>query len=132
MRRSSSDEGIAECFFDLLFGSGDGCGIGNPPVRGHRLAGPHGADFIRGVVADREDEVDLGGVRPAELIPALAAIAGGRKMRLFQLSKRVRIDNARRWLPALYAVKFGRPRKFKIASAMIDRAEFPVQRNRTL
>src|SRR5262249_32579691 len=36
------------------------------------------------------------------------------------------------WLPALKAVKLGLPLCFKIASAMMERAEFPVQRNRTL
>jgi hypothetical protein len=36
------------------------------------------------------------------------------------------------WLPALKAVKFGEPLLLRIASAMMDRAEFPVQRNRTL
>src|SRR5258708_235107 len=36
------------------------------------------------------------------------------------------------WLPALYARNFPCPILFKIASAMIDRAEFPVWRNRRL
>src|SRR6202142_2999655 len=36
------------------------------------------------------------------------------------------------WLPALYAVKVGRPLWLRIASAMIDRAEFPVHKNSTL
>jgi hypothetical protein len=36
------------------------------------------------------------------------------------------------WLPALNAVKSGVPFRLKMASAMIERAEFPVQRNRTL
>ncbi len=36
------------------------------------------------------------------------------------------------WLPALYAVKFGQPLWFMRASAMIERAEFPVHRNKTL
>src|ERR1700733_12339669 len=36
------------------------------------------------------------------------------------------------WLPALYAVKFGLPLKLRIASPKIDRAEFPVHRNKTL
>jgi hypothetical protein len=35
-------------------------------------------------------------------------------------------------LPALKAVKIGLPLRFMIASAMIDRAEFPVQRKSTL
>src|SRR6266404_1121542 len=36
------------------------------------------------------------------------------------------------WLPALYAAKFGLPREFRITSARIERAEFPVHRNKTL
>jgi hypothetical protein len=36
------------------------------------------------------------------------------------------------WLPALKALKFGKPLRFMIASAIIERAEFPVQRNNTL
>jgi hypothetical protein len=36
------------------------------------------------------------------------------------------------WLPALYAVNLPLPLRFRIASAMIDRAELPVHRNRTL
>src|SRR5208283_4543600 len=36
------------------------------------------------------------------------------------------------WLPALKAWKLGLPRWFKIASARMERAEFPVQRNSTL
>ena len=36
------------------------------------------------------------------------------------------------WLPALYAAKFGKPLCFKIASAMMEQAELPVQRKSTL
>ena len=36
------------------------------------------------------------------------------------------------WLPALYAMKLGRPLRFRMASAMIERAELPVHRNSTL
>ena len=36
------------------------------------------------------------------------------------------------WLPALKALKFSLPLKFSIASAMIERAELPVHRKRTL
>jgi hypothetical protein len=36
------------------------------------------------------------------------------------------------WLPALYATNVPAPTLFKMASAMIDRAELPVQRKRTL
>jgi len=36
------------------------------------------------------------------------------------------------WLPALYAIKFGFPFWLRMASARIERAELPVQRNKTL
>src|SRR5262245_48296092 len=36
------------------------------------------------------------------------------------------------WLPALYARNFVAPILLRIASAMIERAELPVQRNKTL
>src|SRR6266700_3045409 len=36
------------------------------------------------------------------------------------------------WLPALYAVKNGLPLPLRMASATIDRAEFPVHKNSTL
>ncbi len=36
------------------------------------------------------------------------------------------------WLPALKAVKFWRPLRFMMASAMMDRAELPVQRKSRL
>src|SRR5215469_14719560 len=36
------------------------------------------------------------------------------------------------WLPALNAVKFGLPLQFRMASAIIERAELPVQRKSTL
>ena len=53
----------------------NGGGIGNAPMRGHRLAGPHRADFLRRVVADREDEIELGRPGLSKLLPALAAQA---------------------------------------------------------
>jgi hypothetical protein len=36
------------------------------------------------------------------------------------------------WLPALYAVNRGPPFEFMMPSAMMERAELPVQRNSTL
>src|SRR6478735_12155348 len=45
-------------------------GIRNSPMRGHRMTWPDGTDFVRGIVANREDEVELRCVRPRELVPA--------------------------------------------------------------
>ena len=47
--------------------------IGNGPMSGHGLPGPHRADFLRRVITDRKDEIKLGRTRLREFIPALAA-----------------------------------------------------------
>jgi hypothetical protein len=53
-------------------------------MRGHRLAGPDRADFIRGVVADGEHEIQLRRIRLGELVPGFAAQSFRRQMILFQ------------------------------------------------
>src|SRR5579872_3971930 len=77
--------GIAEGFFDLLGSARDGGGIGDSPVSGHRLAGPDGADLLRGVVADGEDEVELGRIGARKFFPAFAAEIGSGKASGFDL-----------------------------------------------
>ena len=52
--------GVAEGFFDLLRRACDGGGVGDSPVGSHRLAGPDGADFFGGVVADGENKIEFG------------------------------------------------------------------------
>jgi len=42
-------------------------------VRRHRLSRPHGAQFLRGAIADGDDELEWRHVRFRELVPALAA-----------------------------------------------------------
>jgi hypothetical protein len=52
-------------------------------------------------------------------------------MRELEDMQRVRVIFSAGWLPALKALNFPRPRRLRLTSAMIDRAEFPVQRNST-
>lgn len=79
------EEGIAESALDVLVRTSRGSGIGNTPVRGHRLAGPYRADFVPGFVANRENKIHPRGAGFGELIPALAMQAGKRQPRSVQL-----------------------------------------------
>ena len=47
--------------------------IGHAPVCSQGLARPDRTDFVRGVVTDGENEIEIGSVRLCELVPALAA-----------------------------------------------------------
>src|SRR3546814_18761386 len=48
-------------------------GIFDPPVRGHRLAGPGRTGLAGGIVADGEDEIEFGRVRARDFVPAFRA-----------------------------------------------------------
>ena len=66
-----NQESVAKRALDLSGVASANCsGIGNAPVRGHRLAGPHGADFLRGVVANGEDEIELAERRAWRIRPS--------------------------------------------------------------
>jgi len=54
-------------------------------MRHHRLSGPHRADLVRGVVANREYEVEFGRAGQREFVPSLTAQTAGRDMRRFEL-----------------------------------------------
>jgi len=82
-------KGLPKSLFDLLRRACHRRGIGDAPVGRHRLAGPHRADFLGCIVADRKDEIELRRAGPRELVPTLAAKAIGRKMRKFQLFQRL-------------------------------------------
>jgi hypothetical protein len=59
--------GILERESDLGRGAARFRRIGNAPMRPHRLAGPHRTGFARGVVADREREIERRRPRPRKL-----------------------------------------------------------------
>ena len=59
-------------------------GVGDAPVGTDRVPRPDRAGLVRGVIADGYDEVELRRFRWRELVPAFAALRGGREFRLFQ------------------------------------------------
>src|SRR5438270_1064656 len=67
------DECVTKCPRNLFPRSGDRCRVGDPPMGCHRLTGPNLADFRGGVVADREDKVQLRGSWLDELLACLAS-----------------------------------------------------------
>src|ERR1019366_7608169 len=80
-------ERVAEGALDFGGVSVNGGGIGNSPVRGHGLSRPQRAGFLGGVVANREDEVQLGSAGSPEFVPALTTQAGcghASQLKLFQ------------------------------------------------
>jgi hypothetical protein len=71
-------------------------GIGNEPMRRHRLAGPDRAGFLCGVVAEREDEVHFGRTRFCEFVPTFAAQAFSGQMGGFELTQGSGMNESRR------------------------------------
>src|SRR6478672_3156881 len=65
--------GIFEGKTDLCFGSVCIGGIRNAPMCGHRLTRPYRADFTRGVIANREHEIERRRARPGKLRPRFGA-----------------------------------------------------------
>ncbi len=66
-------EGVCVGAVDFLRSAADGGGIGHSPVGGDGLAGPDGADFFGRVIANGEDEVEVGRAGLGKLIPGFAA-----------------------------------------------------------
>ncbi len=125
--------GIAECADLRRLGARDRRGIFDTPVCGHRLSRPGWAGLFSGAAADGEDEIQRRGSGPGKLLPALAPKAFNRLAEISQYLERPRMHLTLGVTPgterpgsALYRSGSERPR------AMMLRAEFPVQRNRTL
>jgi hypothetical protein len=101
-------------------------------MSGDGLAGPNRANLVGGVVAQGKNEIhtrsegDANSSEPLLRKPVAGHPADSSKRVAFGLTRPVG------WLPAVNARKFGLPLLFKMASAKMERAEFPVQRNSTL
>ena len=123
---------IRECEPHFRLGAG-GCGwIGHTPMRRHWLPRPERTDLLRGVVADREDEIEFRCVRSRKLFPALGSQAGHVVVQPSQQIEGVGMNPAFRVASCRERSESACPDRLRIASAMIERAEFPVQRNKTL
>jgi hypothetical protein len=95
----------------------------------HRLSRPNRAAFSRDIVAERKDEVQVRCSRNCQLAPVPRAEGANVEVRLPEQVKNKGMHLPFGWLPAGKAGNFPGPSRCKMASAMIDRAELPVQRN---
>ncbi len=85
-------EGVAERQHSLRLAAFDRGRILDAPMRRHRLARPDRAGLAGGLVADRDDEVELDAARRGEFVPALAARAIRGNLHLREQFERQRID----------------------------------------
>src|SRR3546814_11449539 len=69
--------------------------IFDPPVRGHRLAGPGRTGLAGGIVADGEDEIEFGRVRAREFVPAFRAQTLGLEPELIEKRERLCMEIGR-------------------------------------
>ena len=65
--------GVGEHVAALRFRSLDAGGIGNAPMRRHRLARPYRTRFLRRAIANREDEARVRCAFPGEFLPGFGA-----------------------------------------------------------
>jgi hypothetical protein len=110
----------------------DSSGVRHAPVGGDRFAGPDRAYFAGGLIADGEDEIISGA---PGLANSCQLLLRSPCVSRWAFSRRA---SAKGWtaplgkLPALCALNRPLPQCSSSASAMMLRAELPVQRNRTL
>ncbi len=106
--------------------------IRHAPMRRHRLTGPHRARFAGGIVANRENKIERRRARARKLVPGFRSKAGRVVAEAVQKPQRFRMHTALRLAAGAVGAKSSCASLFKIASAMIERAELPVQRNSAL
>jgi hypothetical protein len=117
---------------DLLWGSLY-CGrVGDTPVRRHRLTGPQWTNLVGCIVTYGKDKMKWWGVWLRELIPGLATKIRRIHTGLFNLLDGSRAHKTGWMATGAVRREVSPPLRRMIASAMIDRAELPVQRNNTL
>ena len=75
-------------------------------MRGDRLAGPHGTWLGRGLVADREHEIEARAIGRGELVPAFGSQILGLIFQLVQQIERQRMHDAFGMAPRTEASEF--------------------------
>ena len=98
----------------------------------HRLTGPDGANFLGRVITNCEHKIEFRRTGCGELIPILATCTVRGQVGNFKLMQRLWVNTSRGMTSRAVCSEVGRPFRFMIASAMMERAELPVHRNKTL
>ena len=89
-------ECVAKSSRYLIGSTFDSGRVGNTPVGSQRLSWPNGTHLLRGVVTNREYEVQFGRPRLRELFPALTAQSLGGQASRFELLQRLRVHKSGR------------------------------------
>src|SRR5438445_6652189 len=95
--------------FDLPRRSANRGRVGNSPVRRQRLPRPEWADFLCGVVADGNDEIERGSLGLGKLVPTLASQTVCRHTGSLKLRDRLWSNCARRMAPGTVGGKVWPP-----------------------
>src|SRR6516162_323439 len=106
--------------------------VRHAPMGGHRVPRPHRADLTGGLVADSEHEIHHRRAGFGEFVPAFTAQPARLEMRLFDEIERQRVNRPFWESAGAVPPKSSFPQCSSSASAMMLRAELPVQRNRSL
>lgn len=85
-------------FFRCAYDRG---GIGNTPMCSHRLARPHRANRVRGIITDGENKLEFWGICFRKLVPTLAAKSTCRNTCDVKLTQCLWAHLPVGWLPAL-------------------------------
>lgn len=91
-----------------------------------------GQTSLSGIITDRKNEIEFGAPGLANSSQFLLRAAQDWHVGGLQLLEGLGRTVPAARLPALYALKLGLPFKFRSAPAMIERAELPVHKNKTL
>src|SRR5215469_1090919 len=74
----------------------DSCGVGDPPMRRHRMSRPHRTAFFPRVIADSENEVECRSLRRCKFVPRLAPQPRCRYASGCEFLQRLRSHSSRR------------------------------------
>src|SRR5271157_3684522 len=94
-----NEERVAKSAVDFGGVSVNGGRVGNSPVRGHGLSRPQWTGFLGGIVANREDKMQVGSAGARKFIPTLTAQAGRRYASFLNLLQRFGTNRPRGMTP---------------------------------
>ena len=123
---------VAKRFLDLFLASSHRCRVRYAPVSRHWLARPDRTNLFGGIVTNREYKIELRSARLSKLVPFLAPETIRVKVGLLKLAQCFRSNFSSGMTACAISSECRLAFMVEVASAIIDRAEFPVHRKRTL